>query len=347
MYKFNKKAAVCAILLSMSVFFTSCSSASIGEQIKIPIYEDDSSLKTANAEYKDLTSSKSVGASIGYVFANNLQTQKSANLVSIEVGKYTEVKEGDIIASFDTSEMDYELLEQQIKAQSAYDAWQADGSERLRLEYEQEKAKLAAVQYEINSYNIIAPFDGIITDVASIEVGTEVGSGTYICSIAQKNDIFIHLSDDVSLFKIGTGVKVKLTGSEYDAAVVSVPTSESSDSGEQRWGQNAGGGQKGNSVSCDSEVIIGFTPETLEAMLAETPNAVDAGWATVTVATAEKHNVLAVPEDAVKLYGGVVYVNQLSDDGQRLQTPVETGATINGFTIILSGLSEGDTVILD
>lgn len=346
MYNFRKKAASAALVAAAALMMTSCAGETAEDEIKVPIYDSEANYSTKTVEYADLSASASTGASIGYVFAQNLKTSKSSNLISINVSKFTRVKKGDILATFETSAMDYQYLEQQIRTESALEAYQEQGGEKLRLEYEEQKAELDAIEYEISTYNITAPFDGIITDIASIETGSEVNAGSYVCSIAHEDEIYVYLSEDTDYYKIGMNVKVKLTGKSYDATVLSVPTGKASSGGGNNWGGGGNGGSSGNRVSCSSNVIIGFTPEILAEVLEETPNAVNAGWATVSVTTAEKTHVLAVPSAAVKLYSGSVYVNQLID-GQKLQTPVETGETISGSTVILSGLSEGDVIIMD
>lgn len=97
-------------------------------------------------------------------------------------------------------------------------------------------------------------------------------------------------------------------------------------------------------VAADSEkfIIIAFEPEVLEELITEVPNAVVAGWSTVNYTTRAFNNVLAVPMGAVsKKDNAYVY---LVKNGERIQTPVSTGGTIDGYTIITEGLREGDIV---
>lgn len=189
-------------------------------------------------------------------------------------------------------------------------------------------------------------------------------------------------TSDSTPFHLGGKVNVKLTGKTYEATVVSVPKSTnykfpfqyesqqlssntqyepqslglapekiSSDSfsnkGYTVLNTLIGDRPEGGSPTADSSknIFIKFSPEVLQQVLEETPNAVSAGWATVTVVTKSLKNVLALPKDAVTSRGGsYVY---LYKDGQRIQTPVLTGETINGYTVILAGLSEGDTVAVN
>lgn len=57
-------------------------------------------------------------------------------------------------------------------------------------------------------------------------------------------------------------------------------------------------------------------------------------------------NVLYVPEDAIVYVGNDNYVYVLDEDGFRHGVQVQTGATIDGYTVIEDGLKEGDKVVI-
>ena len=57
-------------------------------------------------------------------------------------------------------------------------------------------------------------------------------------------------------------------------------------------------------------------------------------------------NVLYVPEDAIVYVGNDNYVYVLDEDGFRHGIQVQTGATIDGYTVIEDGLKEGDKVVI-
>ena len=351
-----KKAAKAAAASVLALILTACSAGgTVDGEIQIPIYQPEELFSTTTVQRRDLSSTQSIGATLGYAFSDALSTACDGNLISINVNQYQELKEGDVIAVIDSSALTYTYLEQEIIAQSAYEQYRATGSEADRLTYEYELARLNAVQYEIDRYTVTAPYDCIVTDVVRmVEPGTELPAGSYICSVAYPDDIYVYLNVDPksevpSPFQLGSKVSVTLTGAAYEGTVVSFPVSTAYKYGDSHelqrlgWG---GGDPLGGPTSADSSryAIIGFEPEVLAAMLEETPNAVVAGWATVVVTTEQMNNVLCVPSGAVKRRD-TAYV-YLYENGQKLQIPVSTGATINGYTVILGGLKEGDTVIL-
>jgi len=57
-------------------------------------------------------------------------------------------------------------------------------------------------------------------------------------------------------------------------------------------------------------------------------------------------NVLYVPEDAIVYVGNDNYVYVLDEDGFRHGVQVQTGVTIDGYTVIEDGLKEGDKVVI-
>ena len=353
MKKITKSAAAAALAL----FLTACSSqGTVDGEIQIPIYHPEQLFSTATAERRDLSSAQTVAGTIGYAFSDALSTAHDGNLISINVNQYQELKKGDVIAVIDSSALNYVYLEQEIITEAAYEQYLATGSQADRLNYEYELARLNAVQYEIDSYTITAPYDCIVTDVVRmVEPGTELTAGTYICSVAYPDDIYVYLqvdpkSDPPSPFQLGRKVSVTLTGAAYEGTVVSFPVSTAYKYGEEYTVQSLGWGGNNNPLggptSADSRryAIIGFEPEVLGAMLEETPNAVVAGWATVSVITEQMNNVLCVPANAVKRRDtSYVY---LYENGQKIQIPVAAGATIGGYTVILGGLREGDQVVL-
>lgn len=341
------KGLIVALLAGILLTFTSCNSEISEDEIKIPIYNNETNYKTMTVETMDLSATATSGASFGYVFAENQYTTNSANLISMSGALYSNVKQGDIIAQFDSSEYDYALLEKQIKLEAAQEAYNATGTETDKLAYEQAAAELAAIQNTIDSYTLRAPYDGVITSIARIETGSEVKAGTFVYSIAKPDDAYVYLNDNDGMFKLGETVDLKFTASTYQGKVVSVPSGNNTNNN-NNWGgnKNNDAAASPNTVSADTNVFIGIDSDTLGKILEETPNAITAGWATVIYPTDQMYNVVAVPQNAVKLFSGSTYVYQY-ENGQRLQTPVEAGQTINGYTVILSGLHEGDEIITE
>lgn len=339
-----------AALLAASL--TACSLSDTGGEIEIPIYEGSQNDDYTTVEVKrmNLSSGEKIGAFIGYAFSDALSASAGGNLVTYKLSKYQELKEGDVIAVIDSSALDYTYRRQEIMTESAYERYLSSGTEAARLEYEYEKSLLDAVQYQIDCYTIRAPYDCVVSDAANLTEGQEVEEGTYICSVARPDEIYAYLAEgkksgEESKFKLGAKVSVTLTGNDYEGTIISVPESgaykfDLKYTREKMFFEAPESGP--TAADSSKNVIIGFEPEVLEELLTETPNAVVAGWATIYVTTSEMNNVLAVPMGAVsRRENAYVYIVK---DGVRIQTPVVTAGTINGYTVITEGLRDGDII---
>lgn len=310
-----------------------CSSCNADEaveaEIKIPILGADASAEyeTAVVSVGDITETSNVAGSIGYIYADQLLTDFESNILEYYAERGQKLKEGDPIAVFDSSSLDYEIGEQKILADNAYASYAASGSEAARLEYEIQAKELEYLQYQKDQYTIRAPYDCIvITAVHNFEIGTVIPEGTLVCTIAKENEIYVYTSENVGLFRVGMPVKAKFGASdEYDFHVVMIPEA---------------GGRRGELNSC---VVLQPDEGVLEKIMTEVDNVISAGWATLIVPTVQKYGVMTLPEDAVKGFSGSTYCSVL-DNGRRVRVPVEVGGVYGGKAVILSGLSEGDEV---
>lgn len=322
-----RKIGIMLLTLALALALSGCESERIGEEIKLPILEGEGEeYATAIAEKRDFIETKSIGGSVGYVYAEALLTVAESNILEYNAKKNQPFKEGEIIAVFDSSALDYEYKNQKILVDDAYAAYIASTSELSRLKYEQEKLKLDLIQYKIDQYTIRAPYDCVIAATRSFEIGSVVGAGEEVCSVAKPDEIYVYTNDSVDLFSTGRTVKLKFgTEKSYSGKIVMTPE------------------VSGRKSGLNSSVIISFDEGELQKALDEVGNIVSSGWATIIVTAVEKYNVLSIPSDAVMQYSGSTYC-YLSGNNGRARIPVEVGETYGGYTVINSGLTEGDIV---
>ena len=318
-----------ALILAFALTLCGCARELPPEaEIQIPIFDDSSasvSYRTAQAELRDFTSTLSLGGQVEYAFADTLSVPYDTNILSYEVKKGDVLKKGDTIAVFDPSAFSYDYQNQKIITDSAYSRYLSSGSEASRLEYETENARLGLIQYHIDEYTVKAPYDCVVTSVERFEIGAAVEAGTPVCSVARQGDVYICVNDNKDVFAVGMPVGLKFgTNEVYSAKAVMTPEPNA------RRGTN-------------SAVVIKFDEGEYERAVNDVGNIVAAGWVTVLVDSFKKYAALCVPSDAVMQYSGSTYV-YLDNNGDRARIPVETAEELGGYTIILSGLSEGDTV---
>lgn len=323
----HKKIGIMLLTAALAFSLSGCESEKIAEEIKLPILEGEGEgYNTAVVEKRDFVETKSIGGSVGYVYAEALLTVAESNVLEYNAKKNQRFSEGEVIAVFDSSALDYEYKNQKILVDDAFSAYSASRSEASRLKYEQEKLKLDLIQYKIDQYTIRAPYDCVIASAKSFEIGSVVGAGEEVCSVAKPDEIYVYTNDNVNLFSTGRTVKLKFgTEKSYSGKIVMTPE---------------GSGRKSG---LNSAVIIKFEDGELEKAIEDVGNIVSSGWATIVVTAAEKYNALSVPADAVLQYSGSTYC-YLSGKNGRARIPVEVGETYDGYTIINSGLTEGDIV---
>lgn len=322
-----RKIGITLLSAALVLTLSGCEGERVGEEIKLPILEGEGKgYNTATVEKRDFIETKSIGGSVGYVYAEALVTVAESNILESYAKNGKTFKEGEVIAVFDSSALDYEYKNQKILLDDAYSAYSASGSELSRLKYEQEKLKLDLLQYKIDQYTIKAPYDCVIVTSKSFQTGSVVGEGVEVCTVAKPDEIYVYTNDNVALFSTGSTVKLKFgTEKSYSGKIVMTPEGS------------------GRNNSLNSSVIIKFEDGELEKILEEVGNIVTSGWVTIVVTAVENYNVLAVPADAVMKYSGSTYC-YLSGKNGRARIPVDVGETYSGYTIINSGLTEGDIV---
>ena len=302
----------------------------VSGEIKLPIYGgSEITYEIATAQYMDISETDSMGAIIGYPYADALSYPAEAQLTAFNAVKGRPIAEGDILAELDSSNLDYEINNQRTIVDTAYAA-SLGGGEAARLQYEIEKYTLDMLLAEKERYTIRAPYDGIITYINRGTPGDQVTAGDVCCMVSPKESVQIYIDGgDANKFRFGQDVIVKIDGVEYAAKVVMAP-------------DMAPATADGNAAR---RAVFALEEGVMEKLLQENEMAIAAGWATVCLTT-EKKNVLAVPDAAVKTVGSASSVTLL-DGEERYRFSVTIGESLGGYTEILTGISEGDVVIAD
>lgn len=369
----------------LAVSLSACSARDkVDKEIQLPIYENTVKINTVKAEIRDLEASEKVAAAIGYATADALTTSVKGNLITFNASAYQFYRQGEVIAAVDSSDMEYEYKRQSIYTEAAREEYQRLGTEAARLEYEYQQALLDEVEYRRDQYVVYAPYDCIVTDVPTRTVGEELEAGTYICSVAPEEDVFVYVGynpskDKTTPFKLGTKVGVTLTGKAYEGTVVSMPKSGAYDHPLRYTADSVVSERTGfvisDSAQSDHSVKeLGLASDnyhlqnTIFGNPQGGPTAADSSYNimirfepdVLKELLEETPNAVkagwATVNVVTKRYSGVLVLPEnavtvkdtsyvyLYHDGQRIQTPVTVGETVGGYTVILAGLREGDEV---
>jgi len=224
------------------------------------------------------------------------------------------------IAELATQELALELRRQDVKL--------------AEVAVEGNQVGLAIAQDRLHDTTVVAPIDGVVA-VRNVQIGqiissgiSNVGGGTTMLTLSDLSRLFVLASVDES--NIGTvrlGQEVTITadafsGKTFSGRVVRIATR---------------GVNLSNVVTFEVKIeILGDEKSLLKPEMT----------ANVEIVTAVKEGVLLAPAEAiVRQAGGRRVVTVLAPDASREEVVVEQGLSDGTVTEILSGLTEGQTVV--
>lgn len=250
---------------------------------------------------------------------------------------------------------------------------------------QQAQAQLDLARFRYDQAELRAPFDGVVQAV-NIKVGQNVNAGTSAIEIVDASRMYVDANvSEVDVANVRPGQEVEMTfdalpGRTFSGRVQFVaPKGEVQQGvvqfkvrvelvGEAMAGQptgaaqrpgRPGGGQVQRTPSATPtaqatpEAAQGPTQETTPRSRFQAPEASPAAatgpkpgmTASLNIVTARAENVLMVPNRAIFTQGGKKVVN-IMVNGKPTPVEVETGLSNSTMTEIISGLKEGDEVVV-
>ena len=185
---------------------------------------------------------------------------------------------------------------------------------------------LKALEEDLAERQILAPFDGTVTYALKPKEGEMSVFGHTVVTVADSTlSLFRGETELWDRFRPGDGVEIAVKQSTYPATVVD----------EEALGIAA------------AEKIAGKKAYVYFQLDEPTFELERDDRGTVTLVLDERLDVLTVPQSAVSTAGGRSIVYYQREDGMKAYKQVEVGVTFNRRTEIISGLSEGESVIVD
>lgn len=182
---------------------------------------------------------------------------------------------------------------------------------------------LDQIKLKLQQAQIVAPFSGIITTI-NAKVG-QTASGTPI-SLADLDhlDIIVNMAE-VDVNKVQVGQPAEVTLDAITDLTLAGTVSQIAPAGVQSSG------------------VVNY-PVTVA--ITKTSDAVKTGMTSnVNIIVSQRDNVLTVPNRAIRTVNKQKVVTVLFE-GQQIQVPVQVGLSGDSATEIVSGLKEGDVVML-
>lgn len=131
-------------------------------------------------------------------------TERDGTLKTIYVRAGDTVKKGDLIAEYNTGDLEYKIRTQELKVQQAQNTYGSSGAENDRLQLEIEKNTLAQLQNEYDTSKLYAPCDGLVSFAERMNAGSKVQAYKVIATIIDPDKIYVKaaVNDDKNLKKV-------------------------------------------------------------------------------------------------------------------------------------------------
>lgn len=213
-----------------------------------------------------------------------------------------------------------------VNAQTALEQAQKNMDTKLAAaQLSLDSAKLATeqAQSDLDNAKLVAPFDGVVS-VVNFGVGdTASGSAVTIVNLSQMQVKVTVAEVDIAKIKVGETASMSLdalSGKEFNAKVIAV-----------------------SPVGTVTSGVVNYTA-TLE--ITDASDSIKPGMtAVLNIESDRRDNVLVVPLKAVHTQGNQKVVN-VQVNGKTVQKVVTTGLSSDTAVEIVSGLQEGDVVLL-
>lgn len=385
MNKSGRKRWLCSLLAglcAMTVMLQGCSLAPEEEELLAPPIDDSGEVTYTTETIKrgDITNKVSGTGSVNSQTQYNLAfTHQGGYLKTVNVKLGQQVSAGEVLAELDTDsikndlrkkELEVEKLQMQLEnlqnssanlelerknlrlayLQSQYDAsGQTDADlkyqiDDLKLEiqqlqqsgdnsYEIQMAQkdleitqidLENLQLALSKGQIVAPSAGTVTYIEEIAIGDYIAANKTLITLADPSNLILEYSggysDDLQL---GMAATITMGGNTYTGKVATTPADFPAEQQETH------------------KETVYFQVDGLPADTAIGTSA------QFEVVLEEKKDVLLIPKSAVLQYMGSYYARTLSEDGIRAETAIEVGVESGNQYEVVSGLNEGDTIILE
>ena len=338
MLKKSKKICLMACAACFSLVFTGCQG---GENFEKP--------KTAIEEYQPWTYDTAIVARGDIEPSVELKLRASENekktyyplldemeVEAVNVAKGDAVSKGTVMVTFQSGDLEEKI--EQYKTRLEEDELlidhygklaeidkNTDYSEDIKLikdDMEICRLYIQELETKLEEYNIVAEGEGIVTDVSQLLDYGVVGTQNGVVTVKYGTGEFVATTEDDFDFKEGDVFEAT-----YASAVIDVQLTK---------------------IEAEEENEDGSTVKKLYFQaLADIGNVVSYDTIYLNINKNVIKDVLYIPEDALFQVEEKNYVYTIDDRNIRHGIEVNTGDTENGYTIIKSGLSEGDRVVID
>lgn len=324
--------------------------------------------QTAAASLQTLEKTVEVSGTTTPAVQEDVSFEVSGTVTAVNVTAGQTVAAGDVLATVDTLELRADLLEAEAtlaEAKSALADAEDSGSSDTRINaasaaVDVAQANVDAANAAMDDANLVAPADGLITGVG-IAVGDKVGGSSSSSSSSGVSSPGGASSANGASSSSNSGSSSSSTTSTAAFTLVSTDSWSVSVSVGETDISNVATGQQVELTTDDGTEYFGVVSEvgllpSTSSGSAQYPVTVsitgdgdglfDGVSLTGSIVYKRRTDVLAVPSAAVTTTDGISTVTVIAEDGTRSEVAVEAGETSGAYTEIVSGIAEGDEVLV-
>lgn len=199
--------------------------------------------------------------------------------------------------------------------------------EQRRTMIAEQRELIAKMEYAKNLSELVAPTDGYVKDMITIKRGEEVKDNTTLAVVTPKDTNIILVPNENNVYRYGKNVEVSLVydGEKMEGTGVVISPSAST--------------MQGNMDS--SVAYIRLEIPGIETFNEDTTKSIK-----VKVRDNEMKDVLILPRGSLEESGTTAYATVITPDGSYVKRGVVIGKTGKKYYWILSGLNEGEQVVV-
>lgn len=255
-----------------------------------------------------------------------------------------QIQKGDPICELDTADIDYKIQLKELDRKRAYlNTVVLYEKNCTQAEYDKAYVDVTLLDIELKKLKeqqenavLVSPADGVVSALANVRIGDYASPGQTIATIMKTSDLYIAIQpSDFNPFKIGTEVVIRLGEKEYTGEVFMNPDAlkdYKAALAESREKPEEGG--------------IDFQGDMIYLRFKDEIPADAVGQLVDTILVLDRvENGIVISNNLVKTVDGekIVYVLK---DGEKVATKVEVGLKTGSQCEILSGINEGDELII-
>lgn len=242
------------------------------------------------------------------------------------------VSEGDLICELDVGSLEYEITDKELKIEQAelnVTIVSEQGGSQAEVDNAQVsvdilKNELAELEDELAQSKLYATASGTVSSITERTVGEEVTAGETIATVVDKQSLYMAFEpSDVTKFKVGQEITITYNRTDYEGEIFATPSDIPEDS---------------TITFEDGMVYAQFTGDVPTDAIGNVADAV--------LVLDSRTDVIVIAKKLVKTVGEQRVVYVLNENNEKEAREVEVGLETGSESEIVSGLEEGEQVIV-